>query len=219
MLADNFPLFSTNYTILEIETNSTMAEQKTPKASDVVVEIIDNEQDFTTAFAIASKCFGEQTNDLFWKAMNPGWDTLEGAAAGTNRMIKRWQSVTVNEAGKPNTVHLKATVPDPNTPGQRVMAGIAIWAQHSMVDGMGDKPSTNISTVKNSSKNKLLIVSKLGRSLEAREISEAQFKSVTKAIIKKIGPRAIAIIFFLRINLSILSLLSFWCVDFCIPCF
>lgn len=123
-----------------------MAEQKTQKASDVVVQIIDNEQDFATAFAIASKCFGEQTNDLFWKAMNPGWDTPEGAAAGTNRMVKRWQSVTVNKAGKPNTVHLKATVPDPKTPGQRVMAGIAIWAQHSMVDGMGDKPSTDVST-------------------------------------------------------------------------
>ncbi|KAI4752225.1 hypothetical protein E4T52_09013 [Aureobasidium sp. EXF-3400] len=123
-----------------------MADQKSPKASDVIIEIIDNEQDFTTAFAIISRCFGHQTNDAFWKAMNPGWDTPQGAAAGTDRMVKRWQSVTNIKSGEPNTVHLKATVPDPQNPGQRVIAGIAIWAQLSMIDGMGDKPSTDINT-------------------------------------------------------------------------
>jgi GNAT superfamily N-acetyltransferase len=128
----------------------TMADQKSQKASDVLVEIIDHEQDFTTAFAIISKCFGRQTNDAFWKAMNPGWDTPEGAAAGTKRMVQRWKSVTKNESGKENTVHLKASVPDPQIPGKRVIAGIAIWAQHSMIDGMGDKPSTNIDTAVNS---------------------------------------------------------------------
>jgi GNAT superfamily N-acetyltransferase len=128
----------------------TMADQKSQKASDVLVEIIDHEQDFTTAFAIISKCFGRQTNDAFWKAMNPGWDTPEGAAAGTKRMVQRWRSVTKNKSGKENTVHLKATVPDPQIPGKRVIAGIAIWAQHSMIDGMGDKPSTNIDTAVNS---------------------------------------------------------------------
>lgn len=123
-----------------------MADQKAFKSSDIVIEIIDNEQDFATAFAIISKCFGRQTNDLFWKAMNPGWDTHDGAAAGTDRMVKRWQTISVNRSGEPNTVHLKATVPDPKNPGKRVMAGIAIWAQLSMVDGMGDKPSTDVST-------------------------------------------------------------------------
>jgi GNAT superfamily N-acetyltransferase len=126
-----------------------MADQKSQKASDIVIEIINNEQDFITAFAIISKCFGHQTNDTFWKAMNPGWETPEGAALGTNGMIKRWQSVTRNNSGEPNTVHLKATVPDPGAPGKRVMAGIAIWAQHSMIDGMGDKPSTDITTAVN----------------------------------------------------------------------
>jgi GNAT superfamily N-acetyltransferase len=126
-----------------------MASQDSQKASDVQVEIIDDEQDFTQAFAIISKCFGRQTNDGFWKAMNPGWDTPDGAAAGTNRMVKRWQSGTKNNSGEPNTVHLKATVPDPKDPGHRVIAGIAIWAQHSMIDGMGDKPSTDIDTAAN----------------------------------------------------------------------
>ncbi|KAI4855687.1 hypothetical protein E4T45_02863 [Aureobasidium sp. EXF-8846] len=111
-----------------------MAAQHSQRASDVRIEIIDDEQDFTQAFAIISKCFGRQTNDSFWKAMNPGWDTPEGAAAGTCRMVKRWQSVSKNNSGEPNTVHLKATVPNLDIPGQRVMAGIAIWAQLSMVD-------------------------------------------------------------------------------------
>ena len=123
-----------------------MGIQTSQKASDVLIEVIDNEQDFTTAFAIISKCFGHQTNDAFWQAMNPGWNTSKGAAAGTSRMVKRWQSVTNNKSGEPNTVHLKATVPDPQNPGQRIIAGIAIWAQHSMIDGMGDKPSTDINT-------------------------------------------------------------------------
>ncbi|KAI4852215.1 hypothetical protein E4T44_01628 [Aureobasidium sp. EXF-8845] len=126
-----------------------MATQNSQIASDVQIEIIDNEQDFTQAFAIISKCFGLQTNDGFWKAMNPGWDTPEGAAAGTDRMVKRWHSVTKNNSGGPNAVHLKATVPDLDIPGQRITAGIAIWAQLSMVDGMGDKPSTDINTAAN----------------------------------------------------------------------
>ncbi|KAH0367059.1 hypothetical protein KCU65_g4888, partial [Aureobasidium melanogenum] len=126
-----------------------MAEHKKLKPTDIIIEIIDDEQDFTTVFAIISRCFGQQTKDVFWQAMNPGWDTHEGAGAGTHRMVKRWQTVTTNNSGKPNTVHLKATVPDPNNPGKRVMAGIAIWAQLSMVDGMGDKPSTDVSTAVN----------------------------------------------------------------------
>ncbi|KAG9569627.1 hypothetical protein KCU71_g1958, partial [Aureobasidium melanogenum] len=126
-----------------------MADQKAFKSPDIVIETIDNEQDFATAFAIISKCFGHQTNDAFWQAMNPGWDTDDGAAAGTKRMVKRWQTVTLNRSGEPNTVHLKATVPDPKDPEKRVMAGIAIWAQLSMVDGMGEKPSTDVSTAVN----------------------------------------------------------------------
>lgn len=145
MLADDVPLSWTTQ-LQKSKQDTAMAEQKTPKASDVVIEVIDNEPDFATAFAIISKCFGKQTNDLFWKAMNPGWDTREGAAAGASRMVKRWQTVTMNKSGQPNTVHLKATVPDPQDPEKRVMAGIAIWAQLSMVDGMGDKPSTDVST-------------------------------------------------------------------------
>lgn len=126
-----------------------MADQSPQKASDVLVDSIDNEKDFTAAFTIISNCFGHQTNDVFWQAMNPGWNTPKGAAAGTSRMVKRWQSVTTNKAGEANTVHLKATVPDPHYPGERVIAGIAIWAQHSMIDDMGDTPSTDINTAAN----------------------------------------------------------------------
>ena len=142
--ADSFP-FDTDTT----SKISKMTDQKSQKELDVLIEIIDNEQDFTTAFTIISKCFGTQTNDAFWQAMNPGWNTPKGAAAGASRMAKRWQSVTTNNSGEPNTVHLKATVPDPHHPGQRITAGIAIWAQLSMIDGMGDKPSTDITTAAN----------------------------------------------------------------------
>ncbi|KAI4729863.1 hypothetical protein E4T49_02337 [Aureobasidium sp. EXF-10728] len=123
-----------------------MTGQESHKASDVNIEVIDNEKDFTTAFAVISACFGRQTNDAFWQAMNPGWDTPEGAAAGIDRMVKRWQSTTKNNSGEPNTVHLKATVSDPINPGKRIMAGIAIWSQFSMVEGMGDKQSTDVDT-------------------------------------------------------------------------
>ncbi|KAG9697655.1 hypothetical protein KCU95_g3604, partial [Aureobasidium melanogenum] len=148
MLADNLSLYSNTETEAAYSV-ITMAEQKAQKSSDIVVEIIDSEQDFATAFAIISRCFGQQTKDVFWQAMNPSWDMHDGATAGRDRMIKRWQSVTANKSGEPNTVHLKATVPDPNNPVKRVMAGIAIWAQLSMVDGMGDKPSTDVSTAVN----------------------------------------------------------------------
>ncbi|TIA71554.1 hypothetical protein D6C76_07205 [Aureobasidium pullulans] len=120
--------------------------QITQKAADVAVEVIDNEQDFTAAFEIISKCFGEQTNDAFWKAMNPGWNTPKGKSAGISRMVKRYQTFTKNNSGEPNTIHLKATVPDPQNAGQRVIAGFAIWAQLSMADGQGDKPSTDVTT-------------------------------------------------------------------------
>lgn len=61
-------------------------------------------------------------------------------------MLKRWHSTTINNKGQPNTIHLKATVPDPQTPGQRMLVGMAIWAQLSMLDGHGDAPSTDITS-------------------------------------------------------------------------
>lgn len=59
-------------------------------------------------------------------------------------MAKRWQTVTKDQHGRPNTVFLEATVPDPDEPGKRRIAGVAIWAQLSFVPGCGDEPSNTL---------------------------------------------------------------------------
>lgn len=105
--------------------------------SDVRIDVIDNEADFPAAFDSAAKAFGHQAHDAIWMAMNPGWDTTEGLAKGAARMTKRWHGVTKDHDGNPNTVFLKATVPDPQDPSRRVLAGMAIWEQCSMVEGRG----------------------------------------------------------------------------------
>lgn len=76
--------------------------------------------------------------------MNPGWDTPKGQIAGTARLIERWESTTTNDDGNPNTVFLKATVPDPEHLNQHITVGAAIWTQLSMVKGRGDTPSTDL---------------------------------------------------------------------------
>jgi GNAT superfamily N-acetyltransferase len=123
-----------------------MSDENSQQSNDVAVEVINDEQDFKPAVVIISRCFGEQVKDAFWMAMNPGWATPQGKAAVISRMVKRWKSTTKNSNAEPNVVHLKATVPDPEHPGQRVIAGIAIWNQLSMIDGHGEKPSTEISS-------------------------------------------------------------------------
>ncbi|KKY32495.1 putative gnat family acetyltransferase [Diaporthe ampelina] len=115
------------------------------KAAGLNIEVINQVGDFTSAFESAAKCFGDQINDAVWTAMNPGWDTPEGKAAGAARLAARWRSTTTNKDGNPNTVFLKATLPDPQRPDQRILVGFAIWAQLSVVEGYGDKPSTDLS--------------------------------------------------------------------------
>jgi aminocarboxymuconate-semialdehyde decarboxylase len=70
--------------------------------------------------------------------MNPGWDTEAGQAWNAQNMVKRWRSTTTNKDGKPNTVFLKATLPDPDKQGERKVVGMAIWCQLSGIDGYGD---------------------------------------------------------------------------------
>lgn len=119
--------------------------QPAEKGVGLEIEVIDRAEDLTSGFECALKCFGDQINDAIWTALNPGWDTAEGKAAGAARVVDRWRSTTKNKDGNPNTVFLKATLPDPQQPDRRVLAGFAIWAQLSMVEGYGDKPSTDIS--------------------------------------------------------------------------
>lgn len=119
--------------------------QTADKGAGLKIEVINQAEDFTSAFESAAKCFGDQIHDAVWTAMNPGWDTAEGKAAGAARLVDRWKSTTTNKDGNPNTVFLKATLPDPQQPDRRILVGFAIWAQLSFVDGYGDKPSTDLS--------------------------------------------------------------------------
>lgn len=116
-------------------------------AHDILVEPITNAADMLPAFLCAANGFGHQTHDAMWMAMSPGWDTPSGALSCSERLIKQWRNATYNSAGDPNTVFVKATLPDPNDSGKRVIAGFAIWVQWSFVEGMGDRPTTDADDV------------------------------------------------------------------------
>ncbi|KAF4867736.1 hypothetical protein CGCSCA1_v013093 [Colletotrichum siamense] len=103
-----------------------------------LIEVITQAEDFHQAADAAINAFCHQARDGVYMGMNPGWDTPEGVAASAERMAARWRSVTANKQGQPNTVFLKATVPDPERPGQRRIAGMAIWLQASAVEGYGE---------------------------------------------------------------------------------
>lgn len=106
---------------------------------DVIVTTMETEKDFIQANQCVSEAFGRQARDTVWQAMNPGWETEEGQQLNAQSLIMRWKATTTNKHGKPNTVFLKATVPDPEKHGERRVVGFAIWAQHSNVEGYGDK--------------------------------------------------------------------------------
>ncbi|KAK8099515.1 uncharacterized protein PG998_012756 [Apiospora kogelbergensis] len=109
-------------------------------AADVRIELMSSPDDFAAGYEVLCGAFGRQINDAIWTAMNPGWDTPQAKKEHVARLVERWQSTTTNQAGDPNAVFLKATVPDPRDAQKRVVAGMAIWCQLSFVDGLGDEP-------------------------------------------------------------------------------
>ena len=115
---------------------------------DLRIELIEA-NDFGQGFDCICESFGRQTNDGIWTAMNPGWDTVAGKARSVGLLAERWRSTTRDKEGRPNTVILKATLPDPRQPGgeARTVAGIAIWVQASAVPGYGDKPAEDLGKV------------------------------------------------------------------------
>ncbi|KAI3323540.1 hypothetical protein HD806DRAFT_535367 [Xylariaceae sp. AK1471] len=115
-----------------------MANTAVPDKEVPLIEVINNAEDFTEAFHCTSEAFGRQARDAFWQAFNPGWETPEGQAAGAERMVQRWRSTTTDNKGNPNTLFLKATLPDPSQPGRRTIVGFATWVQKSAVEGYGD---------------------------------------------------------------------------------
>ncbi|KAI2463045.1 hypothetical protein F4781DRAFT_417904 [Annulohypoxylon bovei var. microspora] len=117
-----------------------MSHQSTPAKpteDEPWIEIIDRPEDIVAGFDCAANAFGKQTCDAIWIAKNPEWDGPDGRMHGAARMVEQWRGITYNSDGNPNTIFLKATLPDK---GQRVVAGIAIWTQFSMVEGRGKRP-------------------------------------------------------------------------------
>jgi GNAT superfamily N-acetyltransferase len=110
-------------------------------STDLLVQPVDNPDDFTQIYHCVSEAFGRQTCDAIWLAMNPHWSSPEGQKDGASKLLKRWQSVTKNKDGQPNTVVLKATLPDPQDKTKLKIVGTAIWLQASFLDGYGDPPS------------------------------------------------------------------------------
>jgi aminocarboxymuconate-semialdehyde decarboxylase len=106
---------------------------------EIVISPVEIEKDIIEANHCVSEAFGRQTRDGVWMLMNHGWETEAGQALNAQNMIKRWRATTTNKDGKPNTIFLKATLPDPNKQGERKVVGMAIWTQLSNVEGYGDK--------------------------------------------------------------------------------
>ncbi|KAI1779648.1 hypothetical protein F4818DRAFT_400089 [Hypoxylon cercidicola] len=123
-----------------------MAQQLKPVKLDPQIEVIDRPEDVIEAFDCACKAFGEQTHDAIWTAMNPEWDKVgpAGRPRAAARLVEQWHRTTYDREGNPNIVFLKATFPDPAENGRRVIAGLAIWAQLSVVEGRGDPPSDDL---------------------------------------------------------------------------
>lgn len=98
--------------------------------------------DLSQAFDCLIACFGHQTHDGVFSAMNPTWDTPTGRTAGAQRLIERWHSTTKDKHGRDNTIFLKAVSSQDSE--ERVI-GLAIWVQASFVDGHGDAPIEDLS--------------------------------------------------------------------------
>lgn len=115
----------------------------TSRADGLEISVIQDAADFTGAYDVCARAFGEQIHDALWIALSPGWDTPEGRAANAARMAERWRTTTTDREGRPNTIFLKATLPDPDpeSQGRRRVVGIAVWAQLSTVPGHGTAPS------------------------------------------------------------------------------
>jgi ribosomal protein S18 acetylase RimI-like enzyme len=120
---------------------STTESNSFAMSTDLVVQPVDNPDDFTHIFHCFGEAFGRQTRESIWLAMNPHWESPQGQKHGAHSLLKRWQLTTRNKNGQPNTVILKATLPDPHDKTKPKIVGAAIWWQASFVDGYGDSPS------------------------------------------------------------------------------
>ncbi|KAL7629022.1 hypothetical protein AAE478_000540 [Parahypoxylon ruwenzoriense] len=120
-----------------------------PTGEGLLVEVINRQEDIIESFKCVSAAFGQQARDGIWIGMNPGWNTPKGEALAAERMVEQWRHTTYDSDGNPNTIFLKATLPDPHEERQRVIVGVASWTQLSMIEGRGDRPSDDLRSTLN----------------------------------------------------------------------
>ncbi|KAI8632448.1 hypothetical protein F5Y19DRAFT_462881 [Xylariaceae sp. FL1651] len=158
-----------------------MAPTTTPDKEGLLVEVINNAEDFEESYHCISEAFGRQAHDAIWIAFNPGWDTSEGKARGIKRIVERWHSTTSDNKGNANTVFLKATLPDPDRPGRRIIVGFAIWVQASAVEGYGDITSGDLSGTMEAlypgNKSEQRFLEQMSRSLVKRRLEYVKSKA------------------------------------------
>ncbi|EGX88108.1 GCN5-related N-acetyltransferase [Cordyceps militaris CM01] len=109
---------------------------------ELQIEVAQTADQVLLAFEPMRQAFGFQTRDAVFTGTNPDWDTPAGAQQAAERFATRFTRATTNAAGKPNSLFLVATVADPAT-RRRVVAGMALWEQASVVPGHGDAPTAD----------------------------------------------------------------------------
>lgn len=145
--------------------------------TDVLVQPVDSPDDFAQIYHCMSEAFGRQIKESIWIAMNSNWNSPEGQKEGAAKLRDRWQSATTNKAGDPNTVILKATVPDPQDSFKLKVIGAAIWTQASFVEGYGDPPTDSPAGLAALDPTEKRFASQMYRSLWKRRVSLAREKA------------------------------------------
>ncbi|KAF1948442.1 putative GNAT family acetyltransferase [Byssothecium circinans] len=146
--------------------------------TEPLIEQVTSAEDFTHIFSCISEAFGRQARDALWMVLNPDWEDEKGQEKGAADLVKRWNAVKTNKNGLPNTVFLKATLPDSADESKRKIVGMAIWEQCSFVDGYGIQPSEDLGDALNGlDPNEARFASQMFRSLWKRRIEYTKEKS------------------------------------------
>ncbi len=146
-------------------------------STSVLVQPVDTPDDFTQIYRCISEAFGRQIRDSIWISTNSKWDSPEGQKEGASKLLRRWQSATHNKEGQPNTVILKATLPDPQDKTKHKIVGAAIWSQVSFVDGHGDQPTDSPADLAALPHTEKRFASQMYRSLWKRRVELAREKA------------------------------------------
>lgn len=154
------------------------AENHSPTmSSNVLVQPVDSPDDFPQIYHCISEAFGRQIKDSIWIVMNSNWGSPEGQREGASKLLECWQSATKNKDGHPNTVIVKATLPDSQDGFKLKIVGAAIWTQASFVGGHGDAPTDSPGGLAVLTPTEKRFASQMYRSLWKRRVSLAREKA------------------------------------------